>query len=157
VIGFGHRPTAITILDRATPVLDRWPVGPLQFVKSASIGRAARPLLLMTRRPPFPESLGELVLPVQPASLFTSTWLSTLASTAESFAWNVGRSGNCHPIASFWLYIRVAYHAEHILERCQPIRRGLVGEFTGLAVRRSRFASGSCTPAAMTVGHLDIS
>jgi hypothetical protein len=45
VIGFGHRPTAITILGRATPVLDLWRVGPL---------------LLMPRRPPFPESLGEL-------------------------------------------------------------------------------------------------
>ena len=42
MIGFGHRPTAITILGRVTPVLDLWPVSPL---------------LLMSRRPPFAKRL----------------------------------------------------------------------------------------------------
>jgi hypothetical protein len=42
VIGFGHRPTAITIRGRANFGADHWPVSPL---------------LLMPRRPVFPESL----------------------------------------------------------------------------------------------------
>jgi hypothetical protein len=45
VIGFGHRLTAITILGRATPALDHWPV---------------YPLLLTPRRPVFPECLVDL-------------------------------------------------------------------------------------------------
>jgi len=45
VIGFGHRPTAITILGRAARVLDHWPVCPP---------------LLIPRRLVFPESLVNL-------------------------------------------------------------------------------------------------
>jgi hypothetical protein len=45
VIGCGHRLTALIIRGRATPVLNHWPVGPL---------------LPMTRRPVFPESLVDL-------------------------------------------------------------------------------------------------
>ena len=62
MIGFGHRLTAITILDRTTPVLDPWPVGPLQFVKGARIGSAERPLLLMPRRLPLAERLVDFLV-----------------------------------------------------------------------------------------------
>src|SRR6516164_6248786 len=57
VIGLGHRPTAITILDGATPGLDHWPVGPLLF---------------MPRRPVFPESL------VDPAFRFCHARLAAI-------------------------------------------------------------------------------
>ena len=113
MIGFGHRPTAITILDRATPVLDHWPVGPP---------------LLMSRRTATRETPDQSVdapaRRVLPASLFTSTGLSTLGLDRREPRVDEGRSGNGHPVAPFWLYSRVAHHAEHVLERRQPIRRG---------------------------------
>jgi hypothetical protein len=80
--------------------------------------------------------------------------VSTLASTLREPRVDVGRSGNGHPVAPFWLYSRVAHHAEDILERQQthPSRLGRrVHGFCGspipvcvrllLAYRRGRWPS----------------
>jgi len=100
VIGFGHRATAITILDRVTPVLDHWPVGPLLF---------------MPRPPVFAKCLVDLA----PGSLsnlcarhFHFDLVADLGLDRREPRVDVGRSGNGHSIAPFWLYIRVAHHAE---------------------------------------------
>ena len=100
MIGFGHRATAITILDRVTPVLDHWPVGPLLF---------------MPRPPVFAKCLVDLA----PGSLsnlcarhFHFDLVADLGLDRREPRVDVGRSGNGHSIAPFWLYIRVAHHAE---------------------------------------------
>jgi hypothetical protein len=128
VIGFGHRATAITILDRVTPVLDHWPVGPLLF---------------MPRPPVFAKCLVDLA----PGSLsnlcarhFHFDLVADLGLDRREPRVDVGRSGNSHPVAPFWLYIRVAHHTEHVLERRQPIVRGSVGNLTGCAYWRRPFA-----------------
>ena len=102
MISFDHRLTAITIVDRGTPVLDRWPV---------------RSLILMPRQPVFPKCLVDLA-----PGLFGEFSLSHLHFDLADRVHlgldrreprvDVGRSGNGHSIAPFWLYIRVAHHAE---------------------------------------------
>jgi hypothetical protein len=49
---------------------------------------------------------------------------------------DIGCSRNGHPVATIWFYGRIAQHAEHVLDRCQPIRRGSVGNFAGALVLR---------------------
>jgi len=125
VVGFGYRLTAITILDRAILVLDHWPVGPR---------------LLMPLRLPFPESLGDLASGALSKRLlrqcpFALDGRVDLGRDHSKPRVDVRRSSNGHPVTPFWLHIRVAHHGEHILERQDPIRRGLVGNLKGLAVR----------------------
>ena len=133
MISFDHRLTAITIVDRGTPVLDRWPV---------------RSLILMPRQPVFPKCLVDLA-----PGLFGEFSLSHLHFDLADRVHlgldrreprvDVGRSGNGHPVAPFWLYSRVAHHAEHVLERRQPIRRGSVGNLTGALIGGTRLPATS--------------
>jgi hypothetical protein len=116
--------TAITILNRAILVLDHWPVEPLL---------------------PFAERLGDLTARLLCDFRPADTQLDRVADPCIDHTdprVDVRRSGDGHPAAPFWLYSRVAHHAEHTLDRVHDFHSGLVGKLTGLAVRRSRLAPG---------------
>jgi hypothetical protein len=101
----------------------------------------------MPRPPVFPESLVDLA-PGSLSKLFARQFHFDLAERVHlgldrsEPRVDKGRSSNGHPVAPFWLHRRVPHHAEHVLERRQPIRRGSVGNLT------SALIGGTLLPAA---------